>query len=219
MYNHLPFDLSLSLTVGSAVSGRGLPGPVAKGRGSETLLWELTADTWYYLRFRERLATPPIKYQCKLNITNLLFCPVSSEHVPVSEPPVPVSTFLLLQLPFSAVGEEREGKGEWPYLMPNTESPPPHTRSMSTMAVTLPMEGGHYLSLSVALLRSRRNTISLLLEPPVLLVNSCPLTVRVLEGSPGEEGAGQRSITLESTGVGTILGSEVSCSLVICDRI
>ena len=52
--NHLPFDLSLSMSVGSATSGWSLQGGVMKGRGKETLLWELTADMWYYLKFRER---------------------------------------------------------------------------------------------------------------------------------------------------------------------
>ena len=137
--------------------------------------------------------------------------PLCSEHVPVSEPAVALSTFLLHHLPFSTAIQLNEE--EWPYNTPTraSESPPfqliPPT---STTTLTLPMEGNHYLSLHTTLTRSRANTISVLLWPDTLLINSSPMPVQVVEEWSGEKEAGRRETMLQSTEVGVVIGKEVS---------
>lgn len=93
--------------------------------------------------------------------------------------------------------------------MAEVESLASHTPPPTTTTVTLPVEGGHYLSLSVTLLRSHANTIAVHLQPSALLVNSFPLPLWVTEGSLREDGTG-RSAPLDVAKVATVLGSEVS---------
>ncbi len=142
----------------------------------------------------------------------IAFFVLTSERVPVSEPAVALSTFLLLQLPFSSLKEEGDGS-EWPCCMADIESSTPISFPLTaTMALTLPIEGGHYLSLQATLLRTHTNTISIHLQPATLLVNSSLLTIQVTEGGQREEGVGKRVTGLEGGEVGTVLGSEVSWS-------
>jgi hypothetical protein len=177
--NHLPFDLTMVATETNPTGPApiSLPECVLGGEGERTILCGLQASTWYHLSFRQ------------------------SGSVSVSEPTVSLSTFLLVHLPFSTVSEEQgeHGEKQWPYEDEDTQAGPSAASMTSSVRLMLPLEDGSRCSLHAVLERDPVNTISLHLQPDVLLVNRCPITVQAVTRSPEETEEEERDGEVVST--------------------
>ena len=90
---------------------------------------------------------------------------------------------------------------------------PPPDANVATAAckLTLPLEGGCYCSVNATILRSTLNTVTVYLKPETLVVNRCPLTIRLVEAmnEEDEEESRMRITDLAPMDVGILVHKEV----------
>ena len=90
---------------------------------------------------------------------------------------------------------------------------PPPDANVATAAckLTLPLEGGCCCSVNATILRSTLNTVTVYLKPETLVVNRCPLTIRLVEAmtEEDEEESRMRITDLAPMDVGILVHKEV----------
>lgn len=91
------------------------------------------------------------------------------------------------------------------------DTPPDENVATAACKLTLPLEGGYYCSVNATILRSTLNTVTVHLKPETLVVNRCPLTIRLVEAmnEEDEEESRMRITDLAPMDVGILVHKKV----------